>query len=83
MALQLCSRPEMAGVSSDPVDCGEKRRAPRATRAGSCILQDVSWPVVEGANGEIQRSRETIGGLAGQGKPEVVHCHGRLKAAEE
>ena len=36
---------------------------------------------MEGAIGEIRRHREVIGRLTGQGKPEVVQCHGRLKAA--
>jgi hypothetical protein len=35
---------------------------------------------VEGAGGEIRRRWETVGRLTGQGKPKVVHCHGRLKA---
>jgi hypothetical protein len=39
----------------------------------------VSGTVVEGVGGEILRLRETSGKLTGQGKPEVVHCHGRLK----
>jgi hypothetical protein len=42
--------------------------------------QDVSETVVEGVGGEIRRLRETVGTLTGQGKPTVVHCHGRLKA---
>ena len=33
---------------------------------------------MEGAGGEIRKHRETIGGLTGQGKPEVVHRHGRI-----
>jgi hypothetical protein len=42
--------------------------------------QDVSETVVEGVGGEIRRLREAVGALTGQGKPTVVHCHGRLKA---
>ena len=62
-----------------PVDNGDKRPVPDALGAGSCMLSSVSETVVEGVGGEILRLRETGGKLTGQGKPEVVHCHGRLK----
>lgn len=53
---------------------------PDAPDEGSCMLLRVSGTVVEGVGGEIRRFREASGKLTGQGKPTVVHCHGRLKA---
>jgi hypothetical protein len=58
------------------VDCGEKPLRPAATRKQSFSLDSASWLVVEGADGEIQRRRETAAESLGQGKPEVIPAMG-------
>ncbi len=58
------------------MDCGEKPLRPAATRKQSFSLDMAGWPVVEGADGEIQRRRETAAHSLGQGKPEVIQAMG-------
>jgi hypothetical protein len=70
-----------ASEEAAPVDNGDKPPLSGIAKPPLMYALGVSGTVVEGTDGEIREFRETDGKLTGQGKPAVVHCHGRLKAA--